>query len=38
VDAVLGYTQRFRRRFLTVKEKLITGQIGEVHPSSPAPS
>jgi predicted dehydrogenase len=25
VDAVLGYTQRFRRRFLTVKEKLITG-------------
>jgi predicted dehydrogenase len=31
VDAVLGYTQRFRRRFLTVKEKLITGQIGEVH-------
>lgn len=31
VDAVLGYTQRFRRRFLTVKEKLITGQIGDVH-------
>jgi myo-inositol 2-dehydrogenase / D-chiro-inositol 1-dehydrogenase len=31
VDAVLGYTQRFRRRFLTVKERLMTGQIGEVH-------
>ncbi len=31
VDAVVGYTQRFRRRFLTVKEKLITGQIGDVH-------
>lgn len=31
VDAVMGYTQRFRRRFLAVKERLITGQIGEVH-------
>ncbi|ROT97796.1 Gfo/Idh/MocA family protein [Histidinibacterium lentulum] len=31
VDAVIGYTQRFRRRFLTVKERLVTGQIGEVH-------
>ena len=31
VDAVVGYTQRFRRRFLAIKEKLITGQIGEVH-------
>jgi len=30
VDAVIGYTQRFRRRFLVVKEKLITGQIGDV--------
>ncbi len=30
VDAVIGYTQRFRRRFLTVKEKLTNGQIGEV--------
>ena len=30
VDAVVGYTQRFRRRFLTVKERLVTGQIGEV--------
>ena len=31
VDAVVGYTNRFRRRFLTVKERLQTGQIGEVH-------
>ena len=30
VDAVIGYTQRFRRRFLTVKEKIRTGQIGDV--------
>lgn len=30
VDAVMGYTQRFRRRFLTVKERLRQGQIGEV--------
>ena len=30
IDAVVGYTQRFRRRFLVVKEKLITGQIGDV--------
>ncbi|MFH1489317.1 MAG: Gfo/Idh/MocA family oxidoreductase [Pseudomonadota bacterium] len=30
VDAVVGYTQRFRRRFLAIKEKLKTGQIGEV--------
>lgn len=30
VDAVVGYTQRFRRRFLAIKEKLITGQIGDV--------
>jgi predicted dehydrogenase len=30
VDAVIGYTQRFRRRFLTVKERLRQGQIGEV--------
>ena len=28
---VSGYTQRFRRRFLTVKERLQTGQIGDVH-------
>lgn len=31
VDAVMGYTQRFRRRFLAIKERLITGQIGDVH-------
>ena len=30
VDAVVGYTQRFRRRFLTVKQRLRDGQIGEV--------
>jgi predicted dehydrogenase len=31
IDAVVGYTQRFRRRFLAIKEKLNTGQIGDVH-------
>ncbi|MEL0107478.1 MAG: Gfo/Idh/MocA family oxidoreductase [Rhodospirillaceae bacterium] len=30
LDAVIGYTQRFRRRFLTIKERLVTGQIGDV--------
>ena len=30
IDAVVGYTQRFRRRFLVVKERLVTGQIGDV--------
>jgi predicted dehydrogenase len=30
VDAVIGYTQRFRRRFLTTKQRLRDGQIGEV--------
>jgi myo-inositol 2-dehydrogenase / D-chiro-inositol 1-dehydrogenase len=30
VDAVVGYTNRFRRRFLTIKEKLRQGEIGEV--------
>ena len=30
VDAVVGYTQRFRRRFLVVKERIRTGQIGDV--------
>ncbi len=30
VDAVIGYTQRFRRRFLTVKQRLRDGQIGDV--------
>ena len=29
IDAVVGYTQRFRRRFLAIKERLITGQIGD---------
>jgi len=30
VDAVVGYTNRFRRRFLTIKERLRTGEIGDV--------
>ncbi|NIO10434.1 MAG: Gfo/Idh/MocA family oxidoreductase, partial [Deltaproteobacteria bacterium] len=30
VDAVIGYTNRFRRRFLAIKEKIRTGQIGDV--------
>lgn len=30
VDAVVGYTQRFRRRFQGVKQRLRDGQIGEV--------
>ncbi|MBN8920249.1 MAG: Gfo/Idh/MocA family oxidoreductase, partial [Rhizobiales bacterium] len=30
VDAVLGYTQRFRRRFLVVKQKIENGQIGDL--------
>jgi predicted dehydrogenase len=30
VDAVVGYTQRFRRRFLVAKEKLRTRQLGDV--------
>jgi len=30
VDAVIGYTNRFRRRFLAVKERIKTKQIGEV--------
>ena len=30
LDACIGYTQRFRRRFLAVKERLQTGQIGDV--------
>ena len=30
IDAVVGYTQRFRRRFQTVKQRLRDGQIGEV--------
>jgi predicted dehydrogenase len=30
VDAVIGYTQRFRRRWLVAKEKVRTGALGEV--------
>jgi myo-inositol 2-dehydrogenase / D-chiro-inositol 1-dehydrogenase len=30
VDAVIGYTQRFRRRFLAIKERIRTGQIGDL--------
>ncbi len=30
VDAVIGYTQRFRRRWLVAKEKVATGALGEV--------
>jgi predicted dehydrogenase len=30
IDAVMGYTQRFRRRFQTVKQRLRDGQIGDV--------
>lgn len=29
-DAVIGYTQRFRRRWLVAKEKVRTGALGEV--------
>ncbi len=29
-DAVLGYTQRFRRRFLVAKEKIGAGELGDV--------
>ncbi|MBI4607693.1 MAG: Gfo/Idh/MocA family oxidoreductase [Candidatus Rokubacteria bacterium] len=29
-DAVVGYTQRFRRRFMAAKEKIRTGQLGDV--------
>ncbi|MGI9379310.1 MAG: Gfo/Idh/MocA family protein [Methyloligellaceae bacterium] len=30
VDAVVGYTQRFRRRFLVVKDRIVSGQIGDL--------
>ena len=30
VDAVVGYTQRFRRRWLAAKEKVQSGQLGDV--------
>jgi predicted dehydrogenase len=31
VDAVVGYSNRFRRRFLAIKERINNGQIGNVH-------
>lgn len=30
VDAVVGYTQRFRRRWLSAKERIRTGALGDV--------
>jgi myo-inositol 2-dehydrogenase / D-chiro-inositol 1-dehydrogenase len=30
IDAVVGYTQRFRRRWLVAKEKVRTGSLGDV--------
>ena len=30
VDAVMGYTQRFRRRYITIKQRIADGAIGEV--------
>ena len=30
IDAVVGYTQRFRRRWLAAKEKVKSGQLGDV--------
>lgn len=30
IDAVVGYSQRFRRRFLAARERLRAGQIGEI--------
>lgn len=30
IDTCLGYTQRFRRRFMVVRERVKTGQIGEI--------
>ena len=30
VDAVVGYTQRFRRNWLSAKEKVRTGALGDV--------
>lgn len=30
VDAVIGYTQRFRRRFITARQRLRDGAIGDV--------
>lgn len=30
VDAVMGYTQRFRRRYITIKQRIAGGAIGDV--------
>ncbi|MGH2826823.1 MAG: Gfo/Idh/MocA family protein [Actinomycetota bacterium] len=30
IDAVVGYTQRFRRRFLAAKQRITDGQIGDI--------
>src|SRR6202042_3581248 len=30
LDAVVGYTQRFRRKWLSAKEKVRTGALGDV--------
>lgn len=30
IDACMGYTNRFRRRFLTIKERIAEGRIGDV--------
>ncbi len=30
IDAVVGYTNRFRRRFLAIKEKIKNNQIGDI--------
>ena len=31
VDAVIGYTQRFRRRFITARQRIMEGAIGDVN-------
>src|SRR5680860_1466278 len=30
IQAVVGYTQRFRRRFITARDRILSGSIGEV--------
>lgn len=30
VDAVMGYTQRFRRRYITIKQRIASGAVGDV--------
>src|SRR3981081_3988215 len=37
LDAVVGYTQRFRRRWLAAKEKCATGALGDVTMGTPRP-